>query len=46
MQAVADRGLLLDVETLHLDRGYDSFLTIQRCQALGLADVVCAKRRR
>jgi hypothetical protein len=46
MQAVADRGLLLDVETLHLDRGYDSFLTIQRRQALGLTDVVCAKRRR
>jgi hypothetical protein len=46
LQAVADRGLLLDVETLHLDRGYDSFLTTQRCQALGLTDVVCAKRRR
>src|SRR5450759_685872 len=24
LQAVADRGLLLDIETLHLDRGYDS----------------------
>ena len=46
LQAVADRGLLLDVETLHLDRGYDSFLTTQRCQALGLRDVVCAKNKR
>ena len=46
LQAVADRGLLLDVETLHLDRGYDSFLTTQRCQALGLTDVICAKKRR
>jgi transposase len=46
LQTVADRGLLLDVETLHLDRGYDSFLTTQRCQALGLADVVCAKKKR
>jgi len=46
LQTVADRGLLLDVETLHLDRGYDSFLTTQRCQALGLTDVVCAKKKR
>ena len=46
LQAVADRGLLADVQTLHLDRGYDSNLTNQRCQALGLTDVVCAKKKR
>ena len=46
LQAVADRGLLLDVETLHLDRGYDSNLTTQRCHALGLTDIVCAKKKR
>src|SRR5665811_503043 len=46
LQTVADRGLLLDVETLHLDRGYDSFLTTGRCHALGLNDIVCAKRKR
>jgi len=46
LQAVSDRGLLHDVETLHLDRGYDSNLTTERCQTLGLADVVCAKKRR
>src|SRR5450756_2340589 len=46
LQAVADRGLLLDVETLHLDRGYDSFLTTQRCHGLGLTDIVCAKKKR
>jgi hypothetical protein len=34
LQAVATRGLLLDLETLHLDRGYDSFLTTQRCHGL------------
>jgi transposase len=45
LQAVADRGLLLDVETLHLDRGYDSNVTLQRCTDLGLTDIVCAKRR-
>ena len=46
LQAVADRGLLLDIETLHLDRGYDSFLTTERCQALGLTDIVCVKKKR
>lgn len=45
LQAVADRGLLLDVETLHLDRGYDSDLTRERCIGLGLTDVICAKKR-
>ena len=46
LQAVADRGLLADVETLHLDKGYDSALTTQRCHGLGLTDVVCAKKAR
>ena len=46
LQAVADRGLLLDVQTLHLDRGYDSSLTLQRCHRLGLTDIVCAKKKR
>ena len=45
LHAVADRGLLLDVQTLHLDRGYDSNLTLQRCSDLGLTDIICAKRR-
>ena len=45
LQAVADRGLLLDVKTLHLDRGYDSALTLQRCHSLGVTDIVCAKKR-
>ena len=45
LQAVADRGLLSDVETLHLDRGYDSNLTTQRCHSLGLTDIVCAKKQ-
>lgn len=45
LQTVAARGLLLDVETLHLDRGYDSNLTTERCQGLGLTDIACAKKR-
>src|SRR5664280_2500399 len=44
LQAVAARGLLADVETLRLDRGYDSFLTTERCHSLGVTDVVCAKK--
>lgn len=46
LQTIAERGLLLDVETLHLDRGYDSLLTTGRCHAAGLTDIVCAKKRR
>ena len=46
LQAVADRGLLLDIDTLHLDRGYDSNLTMQRCHGLRLTDIVCAKKKR
>jgi hypothetical protein len=46
LHAVADRGLLSDVETLHLDRGYDSALTTQRCHTLGVNDIVCAKKKR
>ena len=45
LQAVAARGLLADVQTLHLDRGYDSFLTIARCHGLGVTDIVCAKKK-
>ena len=46
LQDVKARGLLADIETLHLDRGYDSDLTLTRCAQLGLTDVVCAKRRK
>ncbi len=42
---VADRGLHLDIGTLHLDRGYDSDVTLERTAALGLTDVICAKKR-
>lgn len=45
LQAVAGRGLLQDVQTLHLDRGYDSNLTIERRQGLGITDIACAKKK-
>src|SRR5664279_4351662 len=40
------RGLLCDVETLHLDRGYDSKGVRATCTEFGLADVICARQRR
>lgn len=45
LQAVADRGLLTDIETLHLDRGYDSDITKTRCKDLGITDIICARKR-
>jgi transposase len=46
LEAAASRGLLCDVETLHLDRGYDSKAVRTECHELGLADIVCARQRR
>lgn len=37
-------GLLLDVETLHVDRRYDSNVTRQRVAAAGLDDVIIQRR--
>ena len=35
LEAVADVGLLADVDTLHLDRGYDSRVVRERLAAFG-----------
>lgn len=45
LNSVDDRGLLFDVETLHLDRGYDSKAVRALCEAAGITDVICAKKR-
>ncbi|MDA8201170.1 MAG: IS5 family transposase [Chloroflexi bacterium] len=45
LEAVGARGLLADIETLHLDRGYDSAVSRATCAGYGLSDVVCARRR-
>jgi transposase len=45
LDAVAHRGLLADLETLHLDRGYDNTRVQADCTLRGLGDVVCPKRR-
>lgn len=46
LEAVAGRGLLAEIGTLHLDRGYDNGVTAALCAERGLTDVVCAKRRK
>ena len=46
LKAAAERGLLCEVETLHLDRGYDRGAVRQLCTASGINDIVCAKKRR
>lgn len=45
LQAAEERGLLPDVETLHLDRGYDNASVLDQCRNYGITDVVCAKKR-
>lgn len=45
LDAVGARGLLSDIETLHLDRGYDSEVARTTCAEHGLTDVVCARKR-
>ena len=45
LRAAADRGLLSDVETIHLDRGYDNNPVRQLCATAGITDVICARKR-
>lgn len=44
LAAAADRGLLADCETLHLDRGYDNGIVRRHVADLGI-ELVCAKVR-
>jgi len=41
-----DRGFLAEIETLWLDRGYDSNLTRERLAERGIDDAVIAKRKK
>lgn len=45
LDAIDGRGLHLDIETFHLDRGYDNGVTRQLCSALGIDDLIVSKRR-
>jgi transposase len=44
IEAVADAGLLADIETLHLDRGYDYPIVRERLAAFGLQDLNVQRR--
>ena len=46
LQATAELGLLAEIETLWLDRDYDSDVTRTRLSALGIDDAVIAKKRK
>jgi transposase len=46
LEAVAARGLLIDIETLHLDRGYDNNIVRTACLERGVTDLVIAERRK
>src|SRR6516164_6039338 len=46
LDAVEGHGLLVEVETLHLDRGYDTQYVRAACAARGLGDLVIAERKR
>jgi transposase len=46
LEDAAERGLLKDIETIWLDRGYDSDVTRQRLKDLGIEDAIIAKKRK
>ncbi len=43
---VFERGYLGDVQTLHLDRGYDSYVAVENCKAMGIDKTIIAKKRK
>jgi len=45
LDGVAGRGLLADINTLHLDRGYDTDAVRRLAAASGIDDLICSKRR-
>lgn len=46
LDAVDARGLLEEIDTLHLDRGYDNSIVGAVCDELGLDDVIVGKKRK
>lgn len=45
LAAGQERGLVLDIETLHLDRGYDNGRIRDCVGGYGIDDLICAKKR-
>jgi len=46
LAVVAGRGLVVECETLHLDRGYDNGAVRRAVRQAGIGDLVCSKVRR
>lgn len=46
LDAIDGRGLLDDVDTMHLDRGYDNNVVRALCAQVGLDDLIVAKKRK
>ena len=46
LDMAASRGLLGDIETLHLDRLYDNSIVRAQCRQLDLTDVVIGRKRK
>ena len=46
LDAIDARGLLLEIDTLHLDRGYDNNVVRTLCADVGLDDLIVRKKRR
>ena len=46
LDAAAGRGLLAEIDTIWLDRGYDSEITRQRLAERGIDDAVIARKRK
>ena len=45
LAAVADTGLVLDIDTLHLDRGYAGEPVLKTCASYGIHDIVRTPKR-
>ena len=45
LRDVASRGLIEEIETLHLDRGYDNNVVRNHVASVGIDDLVCARKR-
>ena len=46
LDAIDARGLLGDIDTMHLDRGYDNNIVRALCAQVGLDDLIVAKKRK
>jgi transposase len=46
LDAIDGRGLLDDIDTMHLDRGYDNGVVRALCARVGLDDLIVAKKRK